>query len=151
MFKNILTSIDLSDDASWIKTVPTAVRLCQSSGAHLTILTVIPDFGMSIVSPDFGMSIVSQHFPKDYAESALAETRTKLGVFASEHIPDGVKKSLMVAHGTIYEEIIKAGDEISADLVIVASHRPSLKDYLLGPNAARVVRHFKRSVLVIRE
>ncbi|MFP6731239.1 MAG: universal stress protein [Alphaproteobacteria bacterium] len=142
MFKNILTSIDLSDDASWIKTVPTAVRLCQSSGAHLTILTVIPDFGMSIVS---------QHFPKDYAESALAETRTKLGVFASEHIPDGVKKSLMVAHGTIYEEIIKAGDEISADLVIVASHRPSLKDYLLGPNAARVVRHFKRSVLVIRE
>jgi nucleotide-binding universal stress UspA family protein len=142
MFKNILTAIDLSDEASWVKTVPTAVGLCQTSGAHLTLLTVIPDFGMSIVS---------QHFPKDYAETALAETRTKLGVFASEHLPDGVKKTLSVAHGTIYEEIIKIGDEISADLVIVAAHRPSLKDYLLGPNAARVVRHFKRSVLVIRE
>ena len=142
MFKNILAAIDLTDESSWVKSIPTAVELCQSSGARLNLLTVIPDFGMSIVS---------QHFPKDYAENAMAETRTKLGVFASEHVPDGVKRTLLVAQGTIYEEIIKAGDEVSADLVVVASHRPSLKDYLLGPNASRVVRHFKRSVLVVRE
>ncbi len=142
MFKNILTAIDLTDESSWVKTIPTAVNLCQSTGARLNLLTVIPDFGMSIVS---------QHFPKDYAKNAMAETLTKLGVFASEHVPDGIKRSLIVAQGTIYEEIIKAGNEVSADLVIVASHRPSLKDYLLGPNASRVVRHFKRSVLVVRE
>ena len=142
MFKNILVSIDLTDESSWEKSVPTAVELCQATGARLNLLTVIPDFGMSIVS---------QHFPKDFAENALAETRTKLGVFASEHIPDGIKKTLLVAQGTIYEEIIKAGNEISADLVIVASHRPSLKDFLLGPNASRVVRHFNRSVLVVRD
>ena len=142
MFENILVSIDLTDDSSWGKSVPTAVELCQATGARLNLLTVIPDFGMSIVS---------QHFPKDFAENALAETRTKLGVFASEHIPDGIKKTLLVTQGTIYEEIIKAGNEISADLVIVASHRPSLKDFLLGPNASRVVRHFNRSVLVVRD
>ncbi len=142
MFKNILVSIDLTDESSWEKSVPTAVEFCQASAARLNLLTVIPDFGMSIVS---------QHFPKDFAENALAETRTKLGVFASEHIPDGIKKTLLVAQGTIYEEIIKAGNEISADLVIVASHRPSLKDFLLGPNASRVVRHFNRSVLVVRD
>ena len=142
MFKNILVSIDLTDESSWGKSVPTAVELCQATSARLNLLTVIPDFGMSIVS---------QHFPKDFAENALAETRTKLGVFASEHIPDGIKKTLLVAQGTIYEEIIKAGNEISADLVIVASHRPSLKDFLLGPNASRVVRHFNRSVLVVRD
>ena len=142
MFKIILAAIDLTDESSWVKTIPTAVNLCQSTGARLYLLTVIPDFGMSIVS---------QHFPEDYAENAMVETRTKLGVFASEHIPDGIKRTLMVAQGTIYEEIIKAGNEVSADLVIVAAHRPSLKDYLLGPNASRVVRHFKRSVLVVRE
>ncbi len=142
MFKNILTAIDLNEESSWEKAVPTAVGLCRSTGARLTLLTVIPDFGMSIVS---------QHFPKGYAESALAETRTKLSVFASEHIPDGVEQSLIVAQGTIYEEIIRAGDKVSADLTVVAAHRPSLKDYLLGPNASRVVRHFKRSVLVVRE
>ena len=142
MFKNILAAIDLTDESSWVKTIPTAVNLCQSTGARLNLLTVIPDFGMSIVS---------QHFPKDYAKNAMAETLTKLGVFASEHVPDGIKRSLIVAQGTIYEEIIKAGNEVSADLVVVAAHRPSLKDYLLGPNASRVVRHFKRSVLVVRE
>ena len=142
MFKIILAAIDLTDESSWVKTIPTAVNLCQSTGARLYLLTVIPDFGMSIVS---------QHFPEDYAENAMVETRTKLGVFASEHIPDGIKRTLMVAQGTIYEEIIKAGNEVSADLVVVAAHRPSLKDYLLGPNASRVVRHFKRSVLVVRE
>ena len=142
MFKIILAAIDLTDESSWVKTIPTAVNLCQSTGARLYLLTVIPDFGMSIVS---------QHFPEDYAENALVETRTKLGAFASEHVPDGIKRTLMVAQGTIYEEIIKAGNEVSADLVVVAAHRPSLKDYLLGPNASRVVRHYKRSVLVVRE
>ncbi|MBT6187404.1 MAG: universal stress protein, partial [Rhodospirillales bacterium] len=31
------------------------------------------------------------------------------------------------------------------------SHRPALKDYLLGPNAAQVVRHADVSVLVVRD
>ena len=36
------------------------------------------------------------------------------------------------------------------DLIIVASHRPGLQDYFLGSTAAKVVRHAKCSVLVIR-
>jgi nucleotide-binding universal stress UspA family protein len=36
-------------------------------------------------------------------------------------------------------------------LIIIGSHSPSMQDYLLGPNAARVVRHANCSVLVIRE
>jgi nucleotide-binding universal stress UspA family protein len=142
MFKNILAAVDLNEDSSWEKAVPTAVGLCQSTGARLTLLTVIPDFGMSIIS---------QYFPEGYAENALAETRTKLSAFAGEHVPGGVEQTLMVAQGTIYEEIIRASREVSADLIVVASHRPSLKDYLLGPNASRVVRHSKCSVLVIRD
>ena len=33
----------------------------------------------------------------------------------------------------------------------MASHRPELRDYLIGPNAARVMRHADASVLVVRE
>jgi nucleotide-binding universal stress UspA family protein len=40
---------------------------------------------------------------------------------------------------------------MNADLIVLAAHRPELKDYLLGPNASRVVRHAKCSVYVIRE
>ena len=58
-------------------------------------------------------------------------------------------------------QAIEAGDGCEAvhtfketgniDLIIMASHRPELQDYLLGPNAARVVRHANCSVLVVRD
>ena len=38
-----------------------------------------------------------------------------------------------------------------AELIVMASHRPELRDYLIGPNAARVMRHADASVLVVRE
>ena len=37
-----------------------------------------------------------------------------------------------------------------ADLIVVGSHRPAMKDYLLGTNAAPVVRHATCSMLVAR-
>ena len=46
---------------------------------------------------------------------------------------------------------MKAADKLKCDLIVMASHRPELKDYLLGPNAARVVRHARQSVFVVRE
>ena len=46
--------------------------------------------------------------------------------------------------------ILAAAKEYAADLIIMGSHRPELQDYLLGPNAARVVRHSAKSVLVVR-
>ncbi|MFQ5760821.1 MAG: universal stress protein, partial [Acidiferrobacterales bacterium] len=41
-------------------------------------------------------------------------------------------------------------EKAGCDLIVMASQRPELKDYLLGPNAARVVRHANCSVLVAR-
>ena len=40
--------------------------------------------------------------------------------------------------------------DMSADLIVVSSGRDDLKDFLLGPNAARIVRHADCSVLVVR-
>ena len=36
------------------------------------------------------------------------------------------------------------------DLIVIGAHKPDFKDYLLGPNAARVVRHSHCSVHVVR-
>jgi nucleotide-binding universal stress UspA family protein len=33
---------------------------------------------------------------------------------------------------------------------VIGSHRPSMAIYLIGSNAARIVRHAKCSVLVVR-
>ncbi len=60
-----------------------------------------------------------------------------------------VKRS--VALGTIYHEIVEAGRRIDADLIVMQSHGPGAQDYLIGPNAARVLHHFNRSVLIVRD
>jgi nucleotide-binding universal stress UspA family protein len=55
-----------------------------------------------------------------------------------------------VATGTIYDQIIQSADTFGCDAIVIGAHRPELKDYLVGPNAARVVRHATQSVFVIR-
>ena len=67
------------------------------------------------------------------------------------NIPEDVRVHHIVGEGTVYEVILEIADKIKADVVVLAAHRPELKDYLLGPNAARVVRHAACSVMVVRD
>ena len=107
------------------------------------------------VVPDFRMSAVAQYFPEDYAGRAAGEAAEQLKKLSAERVTDGITDGIKVHHrvhhGTIYEEILRVAAQTGCDLIVVASHRPALKDYLLGPNAARVVRHAACSVLVVRD
>jgi nucleotide-binding universal stress UspA family protein len=142
MFKEILLPIDLGDVESSRKAVSTAIELSRTEGARLQLLCVVPGFGMSIVS---------QFFPEGFEEKSLAEAANQLDDFIAKNVPSEIASRAVVANGTVYEEILKAAREAKCDLIVMASHRPELKDYLLGPNAARVVRHATCSVLVVRD
>ena len=142
MYKNILLSVDLNDESSWKKALPTAVEMCQGFDATLRVLTVVPNFGMSIVE---------QYFPEGFEKEMAGKVMETLKSFIKENVPDGVDVQHIVGEGTIYEVILKISAETKADLIVMASHRPELKDYLLGPNAARVVRHANCSVMVVRD
>jgi nucleotide-binding universal stress UspA family protein len=142
MYKNILLTVDLTDPSSWRKALPAALELCRVEGATLHMLSVVPDFGMTVVA---------QYFPEEFQNKAVEQARQELQDLSAAQVPAGVKVKHVVAHGTIYEEIIDTAKTIDADLIVIASHRPELKDYLIGPNAARVVRHAERSVLVVRD
>ncbi|MDH3377846.1 MAG: universal stress protein [Gammaproteobacteria bacterium] len=141
MYKNILLPIDLDNASSWEHALPAAVELCHSSSANLHALTVVPDFGMSIVSA---------YFPKDYKPEAMKGVMDHFRKFIEGHVPDDVNVRHIVGEGTVYDVILKMAEEVSADLIVMGSHRPEFKDYLLGPNASRVVRHATCSVLVVR-
>lgn len=142
MFKCILLAVDLNQESSWRKALPAAVAQSESAGAALHVMSVVPDFGMSIVA---------QHFPKDFEAKTLDEARKALHALLASELPAGISAQRIVAHGTIYREILRTAKDIGADLIVMSSYRPELKDYLLGPNAARVVRHFNGSVLIVRE
>lgn len=141
MFKDILLPVDLASLESQEKAVTTAVELAKTQGARLHIITVVPDYGLSIVG---------SYFPEGYEKKALDEASAKLHDFSKAKIPAGIQVQHIVGHGTIYQEVVRAAKETGCDLVVMASHRPELRDYLLGPNAARVVRHATCSVMVVR-
>ncbi|MDJ0971615.1 MAG: universal stress protein [Kiloniellales bacterium] len=142
MFKDILLPVDLGNAESQRKAVKTAVHLAKTAKAQLHVMTVVPDFGLSIVG---------SFFPEGYEKHALDEASKKLHAFVQAEIPKSVKVQHIVGHGTIYEEILRAANELGCDVIILASHRPELKDYLLGPNAARVARHAACSVMIVRD
>lgn len=141
MYKEILLPIDLNDVASQRKAVETAIALARAFGARVHVQTIVPDFGMPLVAG---------YFPEDFEGKALENANRALHDFVKQTFPDDVSVQHIVAHGSIYQEILACAKEIGAHLIVMASHRPDLADYLIGPNASRVTRHADCSVLVVR-
>lgn len=79
---------------------------------------------------------------------------------AKSHLNELVVKALdasqnakvrhVIATGRAYEEVLRLAKKTEASLIVVGAHKADLTDYLLGPNAARVVRHANCSVYVVR-
>lgn len=141
MTKSILLAVDLNHESSWAKALPQAVALARADGAGLHVLTVIPDYGKSIVGA---------YFPADFAEKTEAASRRALEDLVAREVPDDVSVDCDVVHGNIYRKIIEAASKLGCDLIVMASHRSEMRDYLIGPNAAKVVRHAPQSVFVVR-
>lgn len=141
MYRRVLLPVDLGNEGSWADTLPAAVGLCTTFGAVLHVMTVLPEFGLPMVS---------DYFPEGHERRMHERAEGLLARFIADRVPDGVDAHPLVESGTIYRAIIEAADRLDADLVVVGAHRTGLEDYLLGPNAARVVRHSSRSVLVVR-
>jgi nucleotide-binding universal stress UspA family protein len=142
MYRNVLVPIDLSDKHSWRKALPTAISLCGTFEARLHLLAVVPDLGLPVVG---------QALPEGYEAKLRQQVVKQLRDLAAQQVPPEIESRRLVAVGRIYQEILKAADAIKADLIVMAAHRPELADFLLGPNAAKVVRHAKCSVMVVRE
>lgn len=141
MYKDILLAVDINDPEDQMKAVSTAADYARVFGSTLHVMTVVPDYGLSIVS---------SYFPPDHEEKAMERARENLHEFCNEHIPEGVTLQHIVGHGRVYQEVLRYAEKVGADLIVMASHKPGLEDYLVGPNAERVMRHATCSVLVVR-
>lgn len=143
MVASVMLAVDVENPETFAKPLEMARRLFRGDQVTLDILYVLPPFEMSIVG---------SFFPEGFEEKALQTAKNRLAALAEEADFSGLPTaSLHVAHGVVYEEILAAADRLSTDLIIVGAHRPQLRDFLLGPNAARVARHAKASVLVLRD
>lgn len=140
----VLAAIDLAHPDHHATILKRAARMAELEDTGIAVVTVIPDFGMSIVGSFFEDG-AEQKALNAAGETLHTVTAQVLGTQASAQVTH------IVRHGTAYEQILVAAHEHSATLIIMGAHRPNFQDYLIGPNAARVVRHSKCSVLVLRD
>jgi len=139
MFKTVLVPVDVSLPDETQKILFAAKTLTAPWDCDTHVVTVVPDVGMAIVG---------SYFDKGFDESShdAAEKELDAAIEAS-----GIEAKKHVLSGTAYDRIISLAGKIDADLIVISAHSPELKDYLLGSNAARIVRHSRRSVLVLRD
>ena len=141
MFKTILVPVDIAEPEMSTQAIETAVSLAHQSSGTVRLIYVrslIPVTYMEFVPPDFDAE------QQRDAEEKLAD------IAAGVALPEG-RVSSVVRLGGVYAEVLEEADKIAADLIVVGSHRPKMSTYLLGSNAATIVRHAHCSVLVIRK
>jgi nucleotide-binding universal stress UspA family protein len=143
MFKNIVVPLDLSDHYSIKAMLPLILRSIKVFNATINLVYIIPDFGTKMIE-----DYLPKHWMKDQKNKYEAQLRKIISDYISdEYIVSGC----YVGRGAIYDEIIQYSVDIKADLIVVSAVRPQFRDYMLGPNASKIVRHSGISVLVIRE
>lgn len=143
MSKPVLCALELNDQNLDEKVLSQAARLAELDGAQLDVVNVLPDFGESWVSG---------FFEEHHHEKAVKDATQRLSDLCAQVLGKdrNAKVRHLVATGTAYQEILKVAETAGSGLIVIGAHKPDLKDYLLGPNAARVIRHSDCSVFVVR-
>lgn len=144
MNRKILVPIDISDSELIQRVISHVEAEARIDDAQIHFLTVIPSLPYYV---SLGVAYASE-LPAmdDLVKDARAKLDEVIGKFS---IPaDRIEKH--VAQGAPKDKILELAKSLPADLVIIASHRPDITTYLLGSNAAAVVRHAECSVLVVR-
>ena len=139
MFKSILVPLDLDEPESWKKALPVAQALASSENALLSLGTVISDWD---AARNAQWSPPGLRRMIDEAERQLRKIASAAGCESHD---------VHATIGAVGAGIIELAMQVEADLIVLASHKPGVKDYLIGANALHVVRHAPCSVFVVRE
>ncbi|BBG58368.1 universal stress protein [Providencia rustigianii] len=145
MYKTILVPIDVTEDALTQMLVPHVNAMQKMNNATVHFLAVTAPISNYL---RYGGTILPSDFPDDQKqiEIILNELNEKIKLFS---VPaDKVQATATI--GSVKDEILAMAEDIKADVILLGSRRPSMSTYLLGSNAASVVRYAKTSVFVVR-
>ncbi|MEM6499239.1 MAG: universal stress protein [Pseudomonadota bacterium] len=141
MSTHYLAAVDLTHMEDAKALLREAGRWAERDNALLSVMTVLPDYGMSFVGSFFKEGTLKE------AEHAALAT---LHALAEDVLPDRKQVQCIVEVGTAYEEVVEVVDKVKADHIVVGAHKPDLVDRILGPNASRIVRYAPVTVSVLR-
>ena len=136
MYKKILVPIDMANIAKG-KAVIDIASAQADKDARVILLNVVAEI------PAWD----AVELPDEILEKSLQTSRDRLQAIAAT---SDLNMEVEVRMGHSHKTILEVADENGVDLIIIGSHQPGMEDFILGSTAAKVVRHAKCSVLVIR-
>jgi len=135
MYKNILIPV-LFDEGHDTVAAFEAARTLADKSAKFTVLHVLEDI------PQFAM----MEIPSSAFENSRAQVKKEL-VEKAKGMPGATP---VLIDGYSGRSIVDYATENKVDCIVIASHQLGFADIFLGSTAAKVVRHAKCSVHVIR-
>ncbi|MEJ1161683.1 universal stress protein [Prosthecomicrobium sp. N25] len=141
MFNKILVPVDPSEVAFAARALETAAGLAAQSKGTVRVVAVMPIVG----------GYVTEFLPADFDVQAERQAEDAIRKAVAAGGLDAGRTELSIRTGSVYHEVVDEASEWGADLIVVTSHRPSMSTYLIGSNAAKIVRHAPCSVMVVRE
>ena len=134
MYKHVLVPVAVDHDRDTSAAFDIARQLAGAQGkvSAITVQEYVPLFTETYVPVDVTREI----------HQAVVDR-------FEEVVPDDIEEK-HVLRGTAAQSILSHVEKNDVDCIVIASHRPGLADYMIGSTAARVVRHAKCSVHVIR-
>jgi nucleotide-binding universal stress UspA family protein len=128
---------------------PHAVHLASKLGAELTLLHVLPS-PAGMVLPEGGY--VPQEIWDDLDAGLRAHADAELDRLRKDAIDNGVRTTTSIVEGgTTDEAIVRAADDLKADMLVLGTHgRTGVTKFFLGSVAARVVATASCPVLTVR-
>jgi len=135
MYKTIIVPIDISH----LERAETMINSARQLGAdaHLILANAVETIP----------SHIQAEIPSNLVEENKARAKAKLEEIAKTV---GGTTSIEMIEGHAASAILDLAEAKNADAIVIASHKPGWQDYLIGSTAARVVRHAKCSVFVVR-
>ena len=145
MFKHILVPVDGSETS--MQALTKAAGLAKAFGSELTAVYVLDPYPFTGVGADFAYG------QAQYLSAATAEANNTLEAVKKQMDEAGVAVKTMVGEGhAVHEGIVRVGDAVGADLIVMGSHgRRGLEKLVLGSVAQRVLSTARIPVLVVRQ
>ncbi|MCL1628642.1 universal stress protein [Roseibaca sp. V10] len=138
MYDSIVIAAALFNEGATTRAALNKAKTLLNPGGAVTLVHVIEEV------PGY----VAASIPKEHMNARQRDVQEQLDAMAAS--VEGLKVKAIIRHGQPSASILGAAKETTADLIMIASHKPGLSDYFIGSTAARIVRHAQCSVLVTR-
>jgi len=144
-FKRILVPTDFSEPSQ--EALKAAVELAQHFSAQLLLVHVVPPVPVPyqpLVSPAPSFDITS------YLQELVEASKVAMQTYAEKNVPQGMAATTSVAAGDPAYEILRLAEELTADVIVIATHgHGGWQRFLFGSVAEKVVRLAARPVIVV--